>query len=104
MALDATSRGMKMADSIARVTKLSMDEVELIVNDLNAQKLITTDAKRGFFGNKKMELYTSETGMRMPSTKKQEISIKSQHLQQLYDTGERGQIQSFMDSNRMGRP
>ncbi len=104
MVLDAISRGMKKADSIARVTKLSKDEVELIVNDLNAQKLITMDVKRGFFGNKKTELHISETGMRMLSTKKQELSSKSQHLQQLYDTGERGQMQSFMDSNRMWMP
>ncbi len=34
--LDAISRGMKKVDSIVRVTKLSKDEVELIVNDLNA--------------------------------------------------------------------
>ncbi|MBA3977605.1 MAG: MarR family transcriptional regulator [Nitrosopumilus sp.] len=102
--LDAISRGMKKVDSIVRVTKLSKDEVELIVNDLNAQKLITKDVKKGFFGNKKIELYISETGMRMLSTKKQELSNKSQHLQQLYETGERGQMQSFMDSNRMWMP
>ncbi len=67
--LDAISMDMKKADSIAKVTKLSKDEVELIVNDLNAQKLITKDVKKGFFGNKKIELYISETGMRMLSTK-----------------------------------
>jgi hypothetical protein len=104
MVLDAISRGMKKADGIANVTKLSKDEVELIVNDLNAQKLITMDVKKGFFGNKKTELYISETGLRMLSSKKQDLSNKSQHLQQLYDTGERGQMQSFMDSNRMWIP
>ncbi len=40
----------------------------------------------------------------MLSAKKQELSSKSQHLQQLYDTGERGQMQSYMDSNRMWMP
>lgn len=104
MVLDAISRGMKKADGIAKVTKLSKDEVELIVNDLNAQKLITMDVKKGFFGNKKTELYISETGMRMLSSKKQDLSNKSQQLQQLYDTGERGQMQGFMDSNRMWMP
>lgn len=62
------------------------------------------DVKRGFIGIKKTELHISETGMRMPSTKKQEFSSKSQHLQQLYYTGEMGQMQSFMDSNRMWMP
>ena len=36
MVLDAIARGMKKVSSIAKVTKLSKDEVELIVNDLNS--------------------------------------------------------------------
>ncbi|MBA2268426.1 MAG: hypothetical protein H0W19_08845 [Nitrosopumilus sp.] len=46
----------------------------------------------------------SDTGMMVLSTKKQELSDKSQQLQQLYETGDRGQMQSFMDSNRMWMP
>ncbi len=42
--------------------------------------------------------------MRMLDSKKQELSDKSQQLQQLYETGNRGQVQSFMDSNRMWMP
>ena len=56
MVLDAISRGMKKIDDIAKVTKLSKDEVELIVNDLQTQKLITKQTKKGFFGNKKIEV------------------------------------------------
>jgi hypothetical protein len=104
MVLDAVSRGMKKIDSIAKVTKLSRDEVELILNDLKNQKLINTVVKKGFFGNKKTEYHASDTGMRMLDSKKQELSDKSQQLQQLYETGDRGQVQSFMDSNRMWMP
>ena len=64
MVLDAISRGMKKIDSIAKVTKLSKDEVELIVNDLTKQKLINAVVKKGFFGNKKTEVHISETGMK----------------------------------------
>jgi len=104
MVLDAISRGMKKIDSIAKVTKLSRDEVELILNDLKNQKLINTVVKKGFFGNKKTEYHASDTGMKMLDSKKQELSDKSQQLQQLYETGDRGQVQSFMDSNRMWMP
>jgi hypothetical protein len=104
MVLDAISRGIKKIDSIAKVTKLTKDEVELIVNDLTFQKLITRNEKKGFFGNKKIELYISETGNRILSTKKQELVNKSQRLQQLYESGDRSQMQSFMDSNRMWLP
>jgi hypothetical protein len=104
MVLDAISRGMKKIDSIAKVTKLSKDEVELIVNDLNNQKLITMVVKRGFFGNKKNEVYITDTGFRTLESKKQELSHKSQRLQQLYETGNRGQMQSMMDDNRSWMP
>ena len=104
MVLDAISRGMKKIDSIAKVTKLSKDEVELIINDLRNQKLINAVVKKGFFGNKKTEVHISETGMKLLDSKKQELSHKSQRLQQLYETGNRGQMQSYMDDNRMWMP
>ena len=104
MVLDAISRGMKKIDVIAKVTKLSKDEVELIVNDLKNQKLINMVTKKGFFGNKKTEFHTSETGMRVLDSKKQELVKKSKYLQQLYETGNRGQMQSYMDDNRMWMP
>ena len=100
MVLDAISRGMKKIDSIAKVTKLSKDEVELIANDLRNQKLINAVVKKGFFGNKKTEFHISETGMKLLDSKKQELSHTSQRLQQLYETGNRGQMQSMMDDNR----
>jgi hypothetical protein len=104
MVLDAISRGMKKIDSIAKVTKLSKDEVELIVNDLRNQKLINAVVKKGFFGNKKTEFHISETGMKLLDSKKQELSHTSQRLQQLYETGNRGQMQSMMDDNRSWMP
>jgi len=104
MVLDAVARGMKKIDSISKVTKLSKDEVELIVNDLVAQKILIKNVKKGFFGNKKIELDIADTGMKILNTKKQELSEKSERLQQLYQSGDKSQVQSFMDSNRMWIP
>ncbi len=104
MVLDAISRGMKKIDSISKVTKLSKDEVELLVNDLKNQKLISMEIKRGFFGNKKIEVHITDTGFRILESKKQELSHKSQRLQQLYETGDRRQMQSMMDDNRSWMP
>ena len=104
LVLDAISRGMKKIDSIAKVTKLSKDEVELIVNDLITQKILIKNEKKGFFGNKKVEFHVAEIGMKILNTKKQELAEKSERLQQLYESGDRSQIQSFMDSNRMWIP
>jgi hypothetical protein len=102
--LDAIARGMKKVSSIAKVTKLSKDEVELIVNDLKSQRLITIEIKKGFFGNKKIETFITETGMKILNSKKEELSYKSQKLQQLYETGNRAQMQSYMNDNRMWMP
>lgn len=104
MVLDAIARGMKKVSSIAKVTKLSKDEVELIVNDLRSQRLITLEVKRGFFGNKKIEAFITETGTRILNSKKEELSYKSQKLQQLYETGDRTQMQSYMNDNRSWIP
>ena len=104
MVLDAISRGMKKIDSISKVTKLSKAEVELIVNDLISQRLIVKSVKKGFFGNKKVELDIAKTGIEILNTKKQELYEKSERLQQLYQTGDKTQMQSFMDSNRMWIP
>jgi hypothetical protein len=104
MVLDAVARGMKKIDSISKVTKLSKNEVQLIVNDLVNQKILIRNEKKGFFGNKKIELDIADTGMKILNTKKQELSEKSDRLQQLYETGDKSQVQSFMDSNRMWIP
>jgi predicted transcriptional regulator YheO len=104
MVLDAIARGMKKVSSIAKVTKLSKDEVELIINDLKSQRLVTVEVKKGFFGNKKIESYITETGTRILNSKKEELTYKSQKLQQLYQTGDRAQMQSYMNDNRMWMP
>ena len=104
MVLDAISRGMKKIDDIAKITKLSKDEVELIVNDLQTQKLIIKQTKKGFFGNKKIEVYVTDTGFKILESKKQELVNKSKYLQQLYETGDKGQMQTYMNDNRMWMP
>ena len=104
MVLDAISRGMKKTDSIAKATKLSQEEVELIINDLQTQKLIVKQTKKGFFGNRKIEVYVTDTGFKVLEAKKQELVNKSKYLQQLYETGNRGQMQTYMDDNRMWMP
>ena len=104
MVLDAISRNIKKIDSIAKVTKLSKDEVELIINDLQTQKLITIQTKKGFLGSKKIEVNVSETGFKILESKKQELVNKSKYLQQLYETGNKGQMQSYMNDNRMWMP
>jgi hypothetical protein len=102
--LDAISRGIYNIDKISKVSKLPKTEVELIVNDLVFQRLITTNEKRGFFGRKKIELKITDTGTNLLGNKKKELQDKVQEMQQYYNNGDRTQLESVMDSNRAWMP
>ena len=102
--LDAISRGMSSVDKITKVSKLSKSEIELIVDDLAFQRLITSNEKRGFLGRKKIELKITDTGMNLLRNKKKELKDKVQEMQQYYDNGNRTQLESLMDSNRAWMP
>jgi hypothetical protein len=102
--LDAISRGMSNIDKISKVAKLSKTEIELIVNDLVFQRLISSNEKRGFLGRKKIELKITETGKDLLGNKKKELQDKVQEMQQYYDNGNRTQLESLMDSNRAWMP
>jgi hypothetical protein len=102
--LDAISRGMNNIDKISKVSKLLKTEVELIVNDLVFQRLITINEKRGFFGRKKTELKITDTGTNLLGNKKKELQDKVQEMQQYYNNGDRTQLESVMDSNRAWMP
>ena len=102
--LDAIARGMKTVDKIAKVTRLSKPEVELIVNDLVTQRLVISEEKKKVFGGKKMEFVISHTGMQLLSTKKLELEKQAQQIHQWYQSGQTQQLQSYMDSNRTWIP
>jgi hypothetical protein len=104
MVLDAIARGMKTVDKIAKVTRLSKPEIEMIVNDLVAQRLVIQTEKRSFFGGKKMEFGISHTGMQVLTTKKAELEKQAQQVQQWYQNGNTAQLQSYMDTNRSWIP
>jgi predicted transcriptional regulator len=104
MVLDAIARGIKTVDKIAKVTRLSKAEVELIVNDLVTQRLVIGEEKKKFLGGKKIEFAISHTGMQVLNTKKLELEKQAQQVQQWYQNGQTQQIQSYMDSNRMWMP
>lgn len=104
MVLDAISRGVKSVGKIAKVTKLDKALMEMIVNDLVAQRLVTKTEKKGFFGGKKEELAVTETGTRVLVAKKQELERKFQEFQQWYSNGQTQQLQNSMQNDRMWLP
>src|ERR671938_793876 len=104
MVLDSISRGIKSVDKIAKVTRLDRTLTELIVNDLAEQRLVLKTEKKGFFGNKKLELTITRIGIHLLGSKKQELEQKFQQLQQWYSNGQMQQMQNSMQSDRMWLP
>jgi hypothetical protein len=100
MVLDAIARGIKEVDRIAEATRLPREEVEIVVNDLSLQRLVTKEEKkRRFFGGKKIKLKITDTGMRMLNSKKQELQQEAEQLTQWQRNGNATQLQRYMDSD-----
>jgi hypothetical protein len=106
MVLDAIARGIQDLNKIAKVLKINKEEVELIVNDLLTQRIIIKKEKRGFFGNKKIKIYITDTGIRLLNAKKEELERKWHQAQKMYNNGKgnRAQLQTYMETNRSWVP
>src|ERR671911_1050430 len=97
--LDAIARGLKNIDKISKATRLSKEEVELILNDLSFQRLAFREEKKRFFAGSKLEVKVTETGLRMLNSKKQELQQQAEQLKQWNKNGNTAQLQSYMNSN-----
>jgi hypothetical protein len=104
MVLQAIARGLDSIDKIATATRKSKDEVSAIINDLVNQRLANMTEKKRFFGGKKIKFTITETGSSILGVKHQELQQSNDRLQQLYESGDKQQLQSYMDSNRMWIP
>jgi DNA-binding MarR family transcriptional regulator len=101
--LDAISRGIGDVGKIAKVTKISKAEVEMVLNDLVVQKLIVAEQMKGLFG-KKAQARITDSGSRLLSFKKQKLEEKSRDLESMYMNRDRRGVESFMDDNRAWIP
>ncbi len=102
--LDAISSGIGDVGKIAKVTKIgSKVQVELILNDLFVQRLITTEQKRGLF-SKKVQARITNTGSKLLTFKKQELEEKARDLKSMYMNRDKKGMESFMEDNRAWIP
>jgi hypothetical protein len=104
MVLQAIARGLDTVDKIAAATRKSEDEVRAIINDLVNQRLANMKEKGRFFGSKETKFTITETGSSLLGVKHQELRQSQERLQQVYESGDKQQLQSYMDSNRMWIP
>ncbi len=98
--LDAIARGITNVDKIANATKLTSEEVELVVNDLSIQRLaVKEERKKRFFGGTKLEVKVTEIGLGVLNSKKQELKLQAEQLRRWNENGDTAQLQSYMNSN-----
>ena len=104
MVLQAIAKGLDTIDKIATATRKSEHEVRDIINDLVNQRLANMKEKGRFFGSKETTYTITETGRSLLGVKHQELKQSQGKLRQTYDSGNRQQLQSYMDSNRAWIP
>jgi hypothetical protein len=104
MVLQAIAKGFDTIDKIAKATRKSEDEVRAIIDDLVNQRLANKTEKGRFFGSKETRFTITETGGSLLGVKQQELKQSQERLQQVYESGDKQQLQSYMDSNRMWIP
>jgi hypothetical protein len=104
MVLQAIARGFDTLDKIATATRISEDEIKTIVNDLVSQRLANMKEKGRFFGSKETRFTITETGRSLLGVKQQELKQNQEELRQAYDSGNRQQLQNYMDSSRAWIP
>ncbi|MPZ08131.1 MAG: MarR family transcriptional regulator [Nitrososphaeraceae archaeon] len=101
--LDAIERGIRTLDKISKATRLDKSEVEMVVNDLEVQRLVSRTEKRKLFRTN-TEFSTSETGLKLLNSKKRELEEKAKELRQAYNNGNAAKLQTFMNTNRAWVP
>jgi uncharacterized membrane protein YgcG len=104
MVLQAIARGLNTVDKIAKATRKSEDEVRAFIDDLVNQRLANKTEKGRFFGSKETKFTITETGNSLLGVKQQELRQSQERLQQVFDSGDKQQLQGYMDSNRAWIP
>ena len=101
--LGSIRRGKKKFSNIQNETKISGEELNSILEELENKKLIRVEEKKGLFG-KKIELKITEKGSGELDRKITEIQSKWKEMKSLYENGDKQQLQQKMEENKSFLP
>jgi DNA-binding HxlR family transcriptional regulator len=102
--LGAIKKGAKKFDKIRDKTGIEPEELNKILEKLEERGFIRAEKKKGLFGGEKIELHITEKGSNEVDQRIHEMEQKWSQMVQLYKTGNKKQLQEFMDQNRMDFP
>ena len=97
--LGSIRRGKRKFSNIQNETKITAEELNSILEDLEKKGYIRVEEKKGWFG-KKIELKITENGSNELDKKIMEIQSKWQEMKSIYETGDKQKLQQKMEENK----
>jgi len=97
--LGSIRRGKKKFSNIQNETKITSEELNSILEDLENKGYIKVEEKKGWFG-RKIELKITENGSNELDKKIIEIQSKWKEMQSIYETGDKQKLQQKMEENK----
>jgi DNA-binding HxlR family transcriptional regulator len=97
--LGSIRRGKKKFSNIESETKITAEELNSILEDLENKEYIRVEEKKGLFGSK-IELKITEKGSNELDRKIIEIQSKWKEMQKIYETGNKQKLQQKMEENK----
>ena len=97
--LGSIRRGKKKFSNIQNETKITAEELNSILEDLENKGYIRVEERKGWFG-KKIELKITENGSNELDKKIIEIQSKWKEMQSIYETGDKQKLQQKMEENK----
>ena len=101
--LGSIRRGKKKFSDIQNETKISPEELNSILEDLENKKFIKVEESKGWFG-KKIELNVTDEGSNELDKRIIEIQTKWKEMQLLYEKGDKQKLQEKMEENKSFLP
>jgi DNA-binding HxlR family transcriptional regulator len=101
--LGSIRRGKKKFSNIQDETKINLEELNSILEELENKKYIKVEEKKGLFG-KKIELRVTEEGSNELDKKIIEIQNKWKEMQSIYESGDKQKLQQKMEENKSVLP
>ena len=101
--LGSIRRGKKKFSDIQNETKISPEEINLILEELENRKFIKVEESKGWFG-KKIELKITDEGSDELDKKITQIQSRWEEMLSLYESGDKQKLQQKMEENKSFLP
>jgi len=101
--LGSIRRGKKKFSNIQNETRISPEELNSILEQLENNGFINVEEKKGWFG-KKIELKITDKGSNELDKKIVEIQNKWKEMQTIYESGDKQKLQQKMEENKSFLP